>query len=143
MTSEKWLQLEELNKISLRTLAIRKLNSLLTATYITEKKIDDDAYVNKKKDLEDQSSCLKRQLEAINDVEDTKKDLENRINSMREMLENGNTMNDFDRQVFESIVDYVIVGGYDDDGNADPYKITFVYYRTAIYLQLRSQIIYR
>lgn len=102
-----------------------KLDNLLDL-YL-EKKIDDDAYVNKKKDLEDQSSCLKRQLEAINDVEDTKKDLENRINSMREMLENGNTMNDFDRQVFESIVDYVIVGGYDDDGNADPYKITFVY----------------
>ena len=43
MTSEKWLQLEELNKISLRTLAIRKLNSLLTATYITEKSHANDA----------------------------------------------------------------------------------------------------
>lgn len=24
-------------------------------------------------------------------------------------------------------VEKVIVGGYDDDGNADPYKITFIY----------------
>ena len=34
---------------------------------------------------------------------------------------------EFDRQVFESIIDKVIVGGYDDDGNKDPSMLTFVY----------------
>ena len=34
---------------------------------------------------------------------------------------------EFDRNVFESIVEKVIVGGYDDEGNADPSMITFVY----------------
>lgn len=32
----------------------------------------------------------------------------------------------FDRDVFESIIEKVIVGGYDKDGNPDPYKLTFV-----------------
>lgn len=30
-------------------------------------------------------------------------------------------------EIFESIVDYVIVGGYNEDGNVDPSIITFVY----------------
>ena len=34
---------------------------------------------------------------------------------------------EFDRGIFESIVEKVIVGGYDEDGNKDPYKITFIY----------------
>lgn len=46
---------------------------------------------------------------------------------MRKMLKDGCIIKEFDRQVFESIVDYVIIGGYDDQGNADPFKITFVY----------------
>ncbi|SDY78974.1 hypothetical protein [Lachnobacterium bovis] len=46
---------------------------------------------------------------------------------MREKLETEDTIKEFDRQVFESIVDYVIVGGYNKEGNADPSKITFVY----------------
>ena len=31
------------------------------------------------------------------------------------------------RGIFESIIEKVIVGGYDEDGNKDPYKITFIY----------------
>jgi len=31
------------------------------------------------------------------------------------------------RHIFESIVEKVIVGGYDSDGNKDPYMIVFVY----------------
>ena len=46
---------------------------------------------------------------------------------MHEKLETETTIKEFDRQVFESIVDYVIVGGYDEQGNADPSRITFVY----------------
>ena len=34
---------------------------------------------------------------------------------------------EFDRGIFESIIEKVIVGGYDEEGNKDPYKITFIY----------------
>ena len=36
-------------------------------------------------------------------------------------------LEEFDRGIFESIVEKVIVGGLDEDGNKDPYKITFIY----------------
>ena len=39
---------------------------------------------------------------------------------------NENALDEFDRIVFESIVEKVIVGGYDAEGNPTPYKLTFV-----------------
>ena len=56
----------------------------------------------------------------MQDVEDSEKDLQKRIDSMRTLLESGHSMKEFDRQVFESIVDYVVVGGYDEQENAHP-----------------------
>ncbi|SHL52407.1 hypothetical protein SAMN02745136_05073 [Anaerocolumna jejuensis DSM 15929] len=37
------------------------------------------------------------------------------------------TLSEFDRYVFENIVEKVIIGGYDEDGNKDPVQLTFVY----------------
>ena len=34
---------------------------------------------------------------------------------------------EFDRAVFESVVDHVIIGGYDENGDKDPEMISFVY----------------
>ena len=36
-------------------------------------------------------------------------------------------LEEFDRGVFESIIEKVIVGEIDENGNKDPYKLTFVY----------------
>lgn len=37
-------------------------------------------------------------------------------------------LNKFDRVVFESIVEKVIVGDVSEDGTVDPYKLTFYYF---------------
>ena len=36
-------------------------------------------------------------------------------------------LEEFDRGIFESMIEKVIVGGYDEDGVKDPYKITFIF----------------
>ena len=35
-------------------------------------------------------------------------------------------MEGFDQEIFNAIVDYVIVGGYDENGVIDPYLIRFI-----------------
>ena len=47
--------------------------------------------------------------------------------TMRKLLTDAPVLKEFDRNVFESIIEKVIVGGYDEAGNADPSMITFVY----------------
>ncbi|GAB6160520.1 hypothetical protein JCM13267_11420 [Howardella ureilytica] len=50
----------------------------------------------------------------MNGIGNSKLDLEDRISFMREKMEAETTIKEFDRQVFESIVNYVIVGGYNE-----------------------------
>jgi hypothetical protein len=49
------------------------------------------------------------------------------MKDFKSMLERKEVLKDFDRYVFESIVEKVIVGEIDEDGKVDPYKLTFVY----------------
>lgn len=53
--------------------------------------------------------------------------LKRRIADFKKALSKNGVLEEFDRGIFESIIEKVIVGGYDEDGNKDPYKITFIY----------------
>lgn len=53
--------------------------------------------------------------------------LQRRISDFRKALTDNQVLEEFDRGIFESIIEKVIVGGYDEDGKKDPYKITFIY----------------
>ncbi len=114
----------EKEKDKLRDMS-HKLNNLLDMHL--EERIDLETYENKRAVLQKQIAEKKIEIAALEDIGNSKLELESRIAFMREKLETSDTINEFDRQVFESIVDYVIVGGYDDKGNADPFRITFVY----------------
>ena len=54
------------------------------------------------------------------------KDVGKRMASLKKVLSDGNILEEFDRVVFESIVQKVIVGEVAEDGTVDPYKLTFV-----------------
>ena len=57
---------------------------------------------------------------------DWQKSISKRMQELRQTLETQEPLDVFDRIVFESIVEKVIVGGYDSDGNPAPYNLTFV-----------------
>ena len=58
---------------------------------------------------------------------DGKDTLSDRINNFRNTLKNNQILEEFDRHVFESIIEKVIIDGIDKDGNKDSYMITFIY----------------
>lgn len=62
----------------------------------------------------------------LNESIDKQKDVGKRMAELRLTLENEEILDEFDRVVFESIIDRVLVGGFNEDGTADPYKLTFV-----------------
>ena len=66
----------------------------------------------------------KKQL--LNESINKQKDVEKRMAELRQTLEHEEILDEFDRVVFESIIDRVLVGGYNEDGSPDPYKLTFV-----------------
>ena len=66
-------------------------------------------------------------LAELAEAQDTRKNVEKRIADFRKIIENGVVCNTFDRAVFESLVEQVIIGGVDENGNKDPEMITFIY----------------
>ena len=92
-----------------------------------DSKIDFGTYQDKKAELTKEQQLKTTELLQLQGEAGVEKDLHKRIDAMRKLLTEAPILKEFDRNVFESIVEKVIVGGYDDDGNADPYMITFVY----------------
>ncbi len=62
----------------------------------------------------------------LNESIEKQKDVGKRMAELRLTLENEEILDEFDRVVFESIIEKVLVGGFNEDGTADPYKLTFV-----------------
>lgn len=69
--------------------------------------------------------CMEKKL-LLQESIGKQKDVGKRMSDLRETLKQEDILDEFDRVVFESIIDKVYVGGYDEDGNPDPYKLTFV-----------------
>lgn len=53
--------------------------------------------------------------------------IKKRLLGFRKLLENDKGLAIFDRHVFESLIEKVIVGEIDKDGNTNPYDLTFIY----------------
>ena len=69
----------------------------------------------------------KAKLEYFQQQADEERTLQKRIADFKKALSHNEVLEEFDRGIFESIIEKVIVGGYDENGEKDPYKITFIY----------------
>lgn len=59
-------------------------------------------------------------------TKDSQDEIRSKIKFCKDLLERNSDIEEFDRTIFESIVERVVVGGFDSNGNIDPYLITFV-----------------
>lgn len=90
-------------------------------------RISDDLYdekfhaiMKKKEKLLDSKINLEVSLRSDSGVKE-------RLESFRRFLKSKQLITEFDRTVFESLVEKVIIGGVYEDGTVDPAKITFIY----------------
>lgn len=90
---------------------------------IVEQDIYEETDVSLKTDL----SNAKARLEYFQQQADEESSLQRRIADFKKALSQNEVLEEFDRGIFESIIEKVIVGGYDENGEKDPYKITFIY----------------
>lgn len=92
-----------------------------------EELVDKETFETKFEELNNQLDCLKDELSMCKNTESREKNIKKRLADFRKVLEHNETLVEFDRTVFESIIEKVIVGGYDDEGNPDPSMLTFIY----------------
>ncbi len=70
--------------------------------------------------------CDEKLKQYQNDLQN-EEELKNRMERFRKVLSTQKILSEFDRNVFDSVIEKVLIGGYDEDGNKEPYKITFIY----------------
>ena len=75
--------------------------------------------------IEDQEKFLTFQ----NEMEEHKreKDFKNRMKAFREIYEKNKPLKEFDRKIFESVVDKIILGKTYENGENNPYSVTFIF----------------
>ncbi len=105
---------------SLESKKLRMTDMLIDGT------ISKEVYEEKMVDFTRKFHKLSERKALLEDSICTQKDINRRMLELRDTLEKEQVLDEFDRVVFESIIDRVIVGGYEEDGTPAPYKLTFV-----------------
>ena len=88
--------------------------------------ITKDAYEEKVNMILRKLNELESKKKVLDECISREKDISKRMALLRESLKREEILDEFDREVFDCIVDRIIVGGYEEDGTPDPYKLTFV-----------------
>lgn len=89
--------------------------------------VSQDIYEETDTGLKKDFTNEKAKLEYLQQQLDDETSLQRRVSDFKKALSENEVLEEFDRGIFESIIEKVIVGGFDEDGNKDPYKITFIY----------------
>lgn len=92
-----------------------------------ENKIDEEIYEEKYISLKNKYLEKSKEKEILEFNSKNNNDIKKRMKEFKKVLENNEVLKKFDRFVFESIIEKVIVGEIDENNNVDPYKLTFVY----------------
>ena len=77
------------------------------------------------KELNDKVEKKKALLSRASSEIDKKEFIASRLEDFKKIISIKNGNDEFDREIFEMLVDKVIIGGYDEQGNPDPYAIEF------------------
>ena len=119
---------------------MKKLENQLNRIISQEKKlvdlhledsIDEEVYAKKYKKLTKQKEELLDEKKTLELTIKDENSIKERLKQFKKVLENKEIIEEFNRPVFESIVDKVVVGRIDKDGTVHPYDLTF-YFKTGI-----------
>lgn len=117
---------KRLNKIINEIQALEQKRCKLIDLRLDEK-IDKATYDRKYEELESMLTELLDERERLEQATQEEIDIEKRLEHFRKVLQANEILSSFDRSVFESIVEKVLIGEGSDEENPNPYKLTFVY----------------
>lgn len=117
---------KELSKIqkSLNNLH-RQENQLVTMKL--ENQVSDEIYQVKYYKISKEIERLSEEKVNVETTLKSENDVKKRLLEFKTLLTDGSTLVEFDRAVFESIVEKIIVGGVNSDGEIDPAMLTIIF----------------
>ena len=116
---------EKLKRVNKEITTLEKRRNKLTDMMLDDK-ITKEAYDEKYDEICKKLAKVESEKQLYSEGVATQTSVAKRMKEIRSQLVNAEIMDGFDRLVFESIVEKVIVGETAADGTVDPYKLTFV-----------------
>ena len=116
---------DELEKFKKEFVDIKSKKSKLIDLMV-EDKISENDYDEKVEKYNRKLEILENRIEQLKLLAEDKKSITDGLKKVRELLDSKDIIEDFDQEIFNAIVDYVIVGGSDENGVIDPYLIRFI-----------------
>lgn len=115
----------EIEKLNIKEHDLKeKLKKLLDLKL--ENSITEEAFKEKNYELERKIKNIRKQREERENNLNNDNVVKDRIVEIKEFLKNSQLITKFDNEIFKLLVDKVIIGEIDKDGNADPYVINFI-----------------
>jgi len=102
-----------------------KLKKLLD--FLLDGTVPQSAYAEKKEEIEAELQPLYEEQKALQETTTNEKTLKQQLSEYKDVLESNSKLQEFDRSVFEVLIDHAVIGERLEDGTIDPHKITFVY----------------
>lgn len=115
-------QLEKIKnqKYSLKSKKDKLLELMIEGT------IPKEEYTEKVKIINKKIEKLEKQIIQFELLVEDDRSIENGIEKFEELINNNDTMEVFDEEIFDALIDYVVIGGYDENSNKDNALIRFV-----------------
>ena len=115
----------EIEKLNIKEHDLKeKLKKLLDLKL--ENSITEEAFKEKNYELERKIKAVRKLREQRENNLNNDNAVKDRIVEIKEFLKNSQLITKFDKEIFKLLVDKVIIGEIDKDGNANPYVINFI-----------------
>ncbi len=117
---------KELSALNKKIARLKERKSGLVDMRLDDK-IDEETYNMKLAEVNAKMDELLSQKRLLKDKQKDQQDINKRLSEFQKVISNKEILKGFDRYVFESIIDRVIVGEKSENGEINPYKLKFIF----------------
>lgn len=116
---------EEIEKLNIQEHDLKeRLKKLLDLKL--DNTITEEAFKEKNYEIERKIRNIQKQIENKASTVNKEDNLKSKVEEIKNLLKSHNIITEFDREVFDILVDKVIIGEMDEEGNKNPYVISFI-----------------
>ena len=117
---------KELKSIDKEIVQLKKRKSGLVDMRL-DNKVDEETYQTKLSEIANIMDKLYDRKQELQLFQTEQQDINKRLLEFQKVLNNHEVLKEFDRHVFECIIDRVVIGEKKANGEIDPYKLKFLY----------------
>ena len=88
--------------------------------------IDKDIYIKKEQDIKIQITEIETKIIELLNLKNINNDISNKIKEIEKIMNGPASIKEFDKETFDSIVERIILGEIDEDGNSNPNVVRFI-----------------